>query len=208
MSAAQANPTPTPPVPIHPSAERQAVAAPIAAPAPARNKRGLRRALMLGGIVIVLGGTTVAYLNGGRYVGTDDAYVKAAQLTVTTDVSGMVKSVEAHEGQRVAAGDVLFRLDPEPFEIALANAKATELQAEMTVRSLKADYRKGDPADRRATSDGRRRQDHARSIRVAGEAGVDCANAMGPATGDVSVGIGDVEFARPGGRRDARAPQR
>ena len=113
---------------------------------------------MLGGILIVLGGTTVAYLNGGRYVGTDDAYVKAAQLTVTTDVSGMVKSVEVHEGQRVAAGDVLFRLDAEPFEIALANAKATELQAEMTVGSLKADYRKGDPADERAAGDGRRRR--------------------------------------------------
>ena len=53
----------------------------------------------------------------------------------------MVKSVEVHEGQRVAAGDVLFRLDSEPFEIALANAKATLQQAEMTVGSLKADYR-------------------------------------------------------------------
>jgi membrane fusion protein, multidrug efflux system len=142
MSAAQANPSPNAPVPIHPSTERETAVAPLAAPAPTRNRRGLRRALMLGGIVIVLGGTTVAYLNGGRYVGTDDAYVKAAQLTVTTDVSGMVKSVDTHEGQRVAAGDVLFRIDAEPFEIALANAKATELQAEMTVRSLKADYRK------------------------------------------------------------------
>ena len=58
---------------------------------------------MLGGILVVLGGTAVGYLNGGRYVGTDDAYVKAAQLTVTTDVSGLVKSVEVHEGQRVSA---------------------------------------------------------------------------------------------------------
>ncbi len=151
MSAAKTNPSaPTQPVPIHLPAEREAVAAPPLAapaptpapPAPARNRRGLRRALMLGGVLIVLGGTTIAYFNGGRYVGTDDAYVKAAQLTVTTDVSGMVKSVDVHEGQRVAAGDVLFRIDPEPFEIALANAKATELQAEMTVGSLKADYRK------------------------------------------------------------------
>jgi membrane fusion protein (multidrug efflux system) len=139
--SAQANPTPTPAVPIHP-AEREAAVTPLAAQAPVRNRRGLRRVLMLGGIVIVLGGSALAYLNGGRYVGTDDAYVKAAQLTVTTDVSGIVKSVDIHEGQRVAAGDVLFRLDAEPFEIALANTKATELQAEMTVRSLKADYRK------------------------------------------------------------------
>ena len=134
------------PVPIHPSAERAdgsvVAGATTATPAAARSKRMLRRVLMLGGILIVLVGTTVAYLSGGRYVGTDDAYVKAAQLTVTTDVSGVVKFVDVHEGQRVAAGEVLFRLDAEPFEIALANANASLLQAEMTVGSLKADYQK------------------------------------------------------------------
>lgn len=160
MSAAQLspttgnNPSSTPgaghpaaaPVPIHPPAGRAdggvAAGATSAVQTPARSKRKLRRVLMLGGILIVLGGTTVAYLNGGRYVGTEDAYVKAAQLTVTTDVSGVVKFVDVHEGQRVTAGDVLFRLDAEPFEIALANANASLLQAEMTVRSLKADYQK------------------------------------------------------------------
>src|SRR5262245_36162568 len=87
------------PVPIHPERTDGAAAA-QAHPAPAtkRNKRGLRRVLMLGGILVVLVGTSVAYLNGGRYVGTDDAYVKAAQLTVTTDVSGVVKFVDVHEG--------------------------------------------------------------------------------------------------------------
>jgi len=157
MAPAQANPSPAPqpasnapasghaapaqPVPIHPTAERPDVTAPLPAH-PRVHTKILRRALMLGGVVIVLGGTAVGYLSGGRYVGTDDAYVKAAQLNVTTDVSGMVKSVEVKEGQRVAAGDVLFRIDPEPFQIALDNAKATELQAEMTVSSLKADYRR------------------------------------------------------------------
>src|SRR5262245_55379838 len=147
MSAAQANPAPanqapghSQPVPIHPG-ERESVVAAVPQRAPARDKRVLRRVLMLGGILVVGVVTGATYLAGGRYVGTDDAYVKAAQLTVTTVVSGIVKSVEVHEGQRVAAGDVLFRLDAEPFEIALANAKATLLQSEMTVRSLKADYR-------------------------------------------------------------------
>jgi len=158
MSPAQANPSsphqpapgapasghaaPAQPVPIHPTAERpDAGVAPLPPHPPAR-KKVLRRALMLGGVIVVVGGTTIAYLSGGRYVGTDDAYVKAAQLNVTTDVSGMVKTVEVKEGQRVAAGEVLFRIDPEPFQIALDNAKATELQAEMTVSSLKADYRR------------------------------------------------------------------
>src|SRR5512139_3271915 len=85
------------PVPIHPSA------AALAHVAPPKDKRVLRRVLMLGCILVVLGATTVAYLCGGRYVGTDDAYVKSAQLNVTTDVSGMVKSVEVREGQRVKA---------------------------------------------------------------------------------------------------------
>ena len=156
--SAQANPTPihqqaaTPhpqapaqPVHIHPQPERvEPTPSPAAAAArkPARGKLVLRRVLMLGGVLVIGGGATWAYLTGGRYVGTDDAYVKSAQLSVTTDVSGIVKSVEVKEGQRVAAGDVLFRLDPEPFEIALANAKATMLQAELTVSSLKADYQR------------------------------------------------------------------
>jgi membrane fusion protein (multidrug efflux system) len=147
--AAQVSPTTNPgttphpatPVPIHPTtAERGPAAA--TPPVQTRNKRWLRRVLMLGGILVALVGTTAAYLSGGRYVGTDDAYVRAAQLTVTTDVSGVVKYVDVREGQHVAAGDVLFRLDAEPFDIALANANASLLQAEMTVGSLKADYQK------------------------------------------------------------------
>lgn len=97
---------------------------------------------MLGGVLVVLAGTAIAYLMGGRFVGTEDAYVKAAQLNVTTDVSGIVNTVEVREGQRVSKGEVLFRLDPEPFQIAVDNARASLLQAEMTVRSLKADYQK------------------------------------------------------------------
>jgi len=97
---------------------------------------------MLGGVLVVLGAATAGYLNGGRYVGTDNAYVKAAQLTVTTDVSGMVAAVDVKEGQRVKTGDVLFRIDATPFEIALANAEASLLQAEMSVRSLEADYKR------------------------------------------------------------------
>jgi membrane fusion protein, multidrug efflux system len=158
MSPAQTNPSaahqpmpnaataghaaPAQPIQIHPTAERSDPAVPPLPQHPPARRRILRRALMLGGVVIVLGGTAVAYLSGGRYVGTDDAYVKAAQLNVTTDVSGMVKTVEVKEGQRVSAGEVLFRIDPEPFQIALDNAKATELQAEMTVTSLRADYRR------------------------------------------------------------------
>ncbi len=106
------------------------------------NKALLRRVLMIGGVVIVAAVSLIVYLTGGRYVTTDDSYVKAAQLMVSTDVSGLVKDVDVHEGQHVNAGDILFRLDPKPFQIALDNAKAALATAAQNVESTKADYRR------------------------------------------------------------------
>src|SRR6185437_13238691 len=88
------------------------------------DKARLRRVLMIGGVAIVAVVSLAFYLTGGRYVTTDDAYVKAAQLMVSTDVSGLVKEVNVHQGQHVKAGQILFRLDPKPFQIAFDNAKA------------------------------------------------------------------------------------
>ncbi len=106
------------------------------------DKARLRKVLMIGGILIVAVVSLTAYLTGGRYVSTDDTYVKAAQLMVSTDVSGLVKEVNVKQGQHVKAGDVLFRLDPQPFQIALDNANAALGLAAQNVESSKADYRR------------------------------------------------------------------
>src|SRR6266568_4841571 len=87
-------------------------------------RRTLRLLLMLGGILVVLVAALTFWLRGGRFVSTDDAYVRAAKLMVSTDVSGIVTDVDVREGQAVKAGDVLFRIDPRQFRIALDNAKA------------------------------------------------------------------------------------
>jgi membrane fusion protein (multidrug efflux system) len=100
----------------------------------------LRRVLMIGGVAVVAVVSLAFYLTGGRYVSTDDAYVQAAKLMVSTDVSGLVKTVNVREGQNVKKGDVLFTLDPLPFQIALNNAKAQLGQVVQTVVSTKADY--------------------------------------------------------------------
>ncbi len=108
-----------------------------------RTDRGLlRRVLMLGGIAIAALVSVTLWLMGGRYVSTDDAYVQAAKLMVSTDVSGLVKSVEVREGQHVTKGDVLFRLDPQPFRIALESAKAKLSQTVLDIESMKQDYRR------------------------------------------------------------------
>ena len=97
--------------------------APRVAEAPVRGRRIsralLRPILMLGGILVVAVASGAYWLTGGRYVSIDDAYVRAAKETISTDVSGIVASVPVHEGQRVKKGDVLLRLDPLQFQIML-----------------------------------------------------------------------------------------
>jgi membrane fusion protein (multidrug efflux system) len=100
----------------------------------------LRRVLMFGGVAIVAVLALTFWLMGGRYVSTDDSYVQAATLMVSTDVSGLVKTVNVHEGEAVKKGQVLFTLDPHPFQIALDNANAQLAQVNQTVVSTKADY--------------------------------------------------------------------
>src|SRR5205085_1237769 len=69
--------------------------------APPKRRRWLRPALMLGGVLAVAAGAGAFWLHGGRYAGTDDAYVQADKLLLSTDVSGIVRSIAVHEGDVV-----------------------------------------------------------------------------------------------------------
>ncbi len=107
-----------------------------------QRKHSLRLILMAGGILLLAAAAMVLWLRGGRYASTDNAYVRAAKLMVSTDVSGIVNSVNVREGQEVKAGDVLFRIDPAQFQIALNNAKANLEQTALTIESMKLDYKR------------------------------------------------------------------
>lgn len=106
----------------------------------AAERAALRRVLMIGGVALVAAVALAMWLMGGRYVSTDDSNVQAAKLMVSTDVSGIVEDVDVHEGQEVKKGDVLFRIDPLPFQIAVANGKAQLAQTALTIDSMKQDY--------------------------------------------------------------------
>ncbi|HKU96595.1 MAG TPA: HlyD family secretion protein [Vineibacter sp.] len=106
------------------------------------SRRVLRPVLMIGGLVVVLLAGGYLWLTGGRYVSTDDAYVRAAKLLVSTDVPGIVAGVDVREGQVVRKGDVLFRLDPRQYDIALAGAKAQLAQTALSIEAMKQDYRR------------------------------------------------------------------
>jgi membrane fusion protein (multidrug efflux system) len=100
----------------------------------------LRWGLMAGGMLAVVIGGGFYWLSGGRWVETDDAYVQADSMTMSTDVSGIVASIPVHEGQAVTKGQVLFSLDPQKFQIALDNARANLAQMRLNIEAMKADY--------------------------------------------------------------------
>ena len=82
------------------------------------------------------------YVTGGQIMSTDDAYVEADKVGVSTDVSGIVQEVDVTENQHVEAGQILYRLDPRQFQIAVDNAKANLAQTALMIESMKQDYRR------------------------------------------------------------------
>jgi len=105
-----------------------------------RRRSLLRPLLMIGGVVAVVVASAAFWVEGGTYVGSDDSYIEADQLSVSTDVSGIVTEVAVREGQTVTKGQVLYRLDPRKFEIALAGAKADLAETALTLRAMQQDY--------------------------------------------------------------------
>jgi membrane fusion protein (multidrug efflux system) len=104
--------------------------------------RRYRRVLLL--VVLPLAALIaglIFYLNGGRYVTTDDAYVGAQKVLITPDISGKVEKVVVREGQQVKQGDELFEIDPVPFRLAVQQAKATLDQARTTYDNLVANIK-------------------------------------------------------------------
>ncbi|MGH7101978.1 MAG: HlyD family secretion protein [Acetobacteraceae bacterium] len=102
----------------------------------------LRPFLMVGGVVVVVVAALMFWLGAGGTVTSDDAYVGADKLAISTDVAGIVSNVAVKQGEHVTVGQVLFRLDPRRFDIALDAAKANLRNTELTVASMKEDYRR------------------------------------------------------------------
>ncbi|MCB1535460.1 MAG: HlyD family secretion protein [Rhodoblastus sp.] len=139
-----------------------------------RKPRNLRGPLLIAGPLVAIALGLWAYLTGGRFATTDDAYVKADIVNVANDISGIVSEVDVKEGQNVRKGDLLFRLDEEPYRIArdaaeaqlgivanqLIAAKANYAQARAQIEQAKADLdfyaktrsRQSDLLDRKVTT--------------------------------------------------------
>ncbi|MGH8706611.1 MAG: HlyD family secretion protein, partial [Burkholderiales bacterium] len=107
-----------------------------------RRLRGLVRVLLLLGVPLAAVAAGLHYYaQGGRHVETDNAYVKAHIIAVSAEVAGRVAEVAVRENQTVAAGQLLFRIDAAPFELAVARADAQLANMRTEVETLRAEYR-------------------------------------------------------------------
>jgi membrane fusion protein, multidrug efflux system len=116
-------------------------------------RQRLRLPLMLLGPLVVLLGGAYWFLTTGRYVSTDGAYVEAARVAISNEVSGRVAEINVHDNERVKAGQALFKLDQRPFQIAVEEAKAELAAVRLQIEAMKATYqqKKADAAANEAT---------------------------------------------------------
>jgi membrane fusion protein (multidrug efflux system) len=104
------------------------------------SRRQYIRWAMFALLPLALIGGTYWYVTGGQVMSTDDAYVNAKTVGVSTDVSGIVQQVDVRENQHVDKDQVLYRLDTNQFQIALDNARANLAQTALTIAAMKQDY--------------------------------------------------------------------
>jgi membrane fusion protein (multidrug efflux system) len=98
----------------------------------------LRPFALVGVPVLVLVGALVVWLQGGRHISTENAFVKADISQIASEVPGRIIDVRIVDHAVVAAGDVLVRLDPATYQLGLAKAEAEIDSARASVEQLKA----------------------------------------------------------------------
>src|SRR5437588_3838197 len=85
--------------------------------------------------LLVIGGAYL-WLTSGGSVSTDDAQVKQDIVSVSPQVNGQIVQVFVRNGARVTRGDLLFRIDPAPYRVALENAEAQLAAARLQTSQL------------------------------------------------------------------------
>jgi membrane fusion protein (multidrug efflux system) len=129
-----------------------------------RNQRGLgsrlRLPLMIGAPVLVGAALLFVWLTGGKSETTDNAYIQSARTPVSASIDGRVVEIDVKENQPVRKGQVLFRLDPADYQVAVSQAEAALAAARLRVGGSRAVYaqRQADLAAAQEATDYARRE--------------------------------------------------
>ncbi|MDY0882005.1 HlyD family secretion protein [Dongia soli] len=113
---------------------------PLARPRKTLRER-LRRPLMLAFPALLALVGAIVYLVQEPYVSTDNAFVRAAKYSINARASGQVVEIAVGDNQPVRKGQLLFRIDPEPYQIAIDQAQADLERSRLEIETLKTKYR-------------------------------------------------------------------
>jgi membrane fusion protein (multidrug efflux system) len=100
-------------------------------------KGAMRTVLLLIVPALLIIGGAYYWLTSGGSVSTDDAQVKQDIVSVSPQVNGQIVQTFVRNGAKVKRGDLLFRIDPEPYQVALEQAEATLASAELQTQVLR-----------------------------------------------------------------------
>lgn len=101
----------------------------------------MQRLALIGVPVLIVLGALVFWLQGGRHISTENAFVKADIAQIASEIPGRIMELGVRDHSSVAAGDVLLRLDPANYRLALAKAEAEVNSARAAVEQMKANLR-------------------------------------------------------------------
>lgn len=91
--------------------------------------------------LFVLAVTLFVWLSSGRFIATDNAYVKGDRAQIATELSGIIVEVPVKENQAVSRGQLLFRLDDQSYRLALVRIEAEIETTRADIRGLRAQWR-------------------------------------------------------------------
>ena len=90
-------------------------------------------------LVIVL--ITIGYFYSlGRYITTENAYIKAPIISIQSQVPGRIEKVYIKNNQKVQKGQKLFKIDTEKLELDLIEEKENLLTIEEEIKNRKSKY--------------------------------------------------------------------
>jgi membrane fusion protein (multidrug efflux system) len=98
---------------------------------------GRTRIIIIAGLVVLIGSIAVWWHYSGRE-STDDAQIDGHIHQVSSRAAGTVLDVAVHENEPVKAGQVLVRIDPRDYEVALARARADLADAQAAADAARA----------------------------------------------------------------------
>src|SRR3989449_8655693 len=118
------------------------------------NPRAQVAGRLLGGLIVVGAAVAVVVtlLQWSTRPQTDDATVRANFVGIAPQVSGHIVELRVRDNQQVHAGDLLFAVDPRPYEIALTRTRAALALTRKEVEGLRQGVSTADAGVARAAA--------------------------------------------------------